>query len=362
MSTEVLSSCLQHPATEPFCTGVPQVVSVAITGRCELHCLHCYAESGPDHGDELPLSVIEQLLDEVAGWGVHHIRLTGGEPTVHPRFRDVLDACRSRNIGLEINTHACFSPQLFSYLQAPPIEQFLISVDGMEASNDAIRGRGTFRRAIESARLLRRAGQQVMLSCHVGEMNRAAVSPLTELAASLGVNIKFSPIRAVGRAARAMPDGLIGPESYLEVVKAIVRLRTVFPDIRILTDFDLLGSDHLWDHRPDPARAACKAGRRMIHVNCDGGIYPCAFLVTPGTEFRAGSIYQSTVTEVWQQSPIFVPFRTQTKSMQCQSCRHYRRQCVGGCVAVAYADTGFLDAHDRNCFAHLLEPMQQQRS
>ena len=245
---------------------------------------------------------------------------------------------------------------MLSYLETAPIDLFLISVDGMEANNDAIRGRGTFRRATHSCRELHRAGQNVTISFHVGEGNRTDVAEIIALAAEMGVNIKVSPIRPIGRAVEELPNSLIQPNNYLQVVREAIELRKKYDRIKTFTDFDILDNSPDNGCQREPKTASCKAGRIMVNVNYDGRIYPCAFFATPEGEFSAGNIYETTVMEAWKTSPVFQPFRMQSKSETCQSCEYYQKKCVGGCPAIAHFTTGSLDARDPTCFAHLVKP------
>jgi len=361
MLVQITPTRLRQSVSEPFFTASPQVVGVEITGRCQLRCRHCFNRSGPDNQHELPLDVIERLLDEMLTWGVYHLRLSGGEPTFHRQFREVVKACREREIKIAMNSHGVYSAEMLIYLQTAPIELFFISIDGLEANNDAIRGAGAFRRALHSCRRLRAADQKVIIATHIGAGNCRDVNGLIALAAETGVGIKFSPMRPVGRAIEELPHTLIQPADYLEVVREVTRLREVYPHIQILTDFDILNGASSGDCGRDPNSASCKAGRTMVNINYDGGIYPCAFFITPDGEFSAGNLYHDMVTEVWRRSPVFEPFRIHQKSNTCQNCGHYQRQCAGGCPAIAHFTTGYLDAHDPTCFADLVRSPKGER-
>ncbi|HZV49130.1 MAG TPA: radical SAM protein, partial [Candidatus Dormibacteraeota bacterium] len=61
-----------------------------ITGRCQLHCRHCYADSGPwgDHGT-MTTPDWRRRLEEAAAMEVRMVQLIGGEPTLHPDLPDL---------------------------------------------------------------------------------------------------------------------------------------------------------------------------------------------------------------------------------------------------------------------------------
>ncbi|MBO6939697.1 MAG: radical SAM protein [Deltaproteobacteria bacterium] len=79
-----------------------------VTDRCNLRCPTCYAGSGPDVGTHRSLAQIEAMLDRIiANEGeADVVQVSGGEPTLHPEFFAILDACRARPIRhLMVNTN-----------------------------------------------------------------------------------------------------------------------------------------------------------------------------------------------------------------------------------------------------------------
>lgn len=79
-----------------------------ITDRCNLKCPTCYAGSGPEAGRHRTMEEIELMLDAVvANEGEPDIvQISGGEPTLHPRFFEVMAAAKRRPIRhLMLNTN-----------------------------------------------------------------------------------------------------------------------------------------------------------------------------------------------------------------------------------------------------------------
>src|SRR6185295_10563576 len=66
---------------------------VEISDACNLRCPICYASSGPDRQTHRTLDHIERMLDAVVRNEGHPdvVQISGGEPTIHPHFFDVLD-------------------------------------------------------------------------------------------------------------------------------------------------------------------------------------------------------------------------------------------------------------------------------
>ena len=106
---------------------------IEINQACNLACPVCFANATDVHGSHQPLAVIERMLDAlVASEGEPDlVQLSGGEPTIHPQFFEILDAVKRRPIRhLMINTNGVriaqdpeFVARLASY--APRLEVYL---------------------------------------------------------------------------------------------------------------------------------------------------------------------------------------------------------------------------------------------
>src|ERR1700739_2227288 len=81
---------------------------VEVTDSCNLRCPVCYAGSGPEREEHRPLALIEKMLDAVVRNEGHRdvVRLSGGEPTLHPDFFAIVKMAKARPIRyLMVNTN-----------------------------------------------------------------------------------------------------------------------------------------------------------------------------------------------------------------------------------------------------------------
>ncbi len=119
-----------------------------ITDRCNLRCPVCYAGSGPERTEARTLEEVERMLDAlVASEGEPDVvQISGGEPTIHPRFFEILDAARRRPIrhlmvntnGIRIAQEDGFAERLAAY--APGFEVYLQFDSLNDDANRALRG------------------------------------------------------------------------------------------------------------------------------------------------------------------------------------------------------------------------------
>ena len=81
---------------------------VEITDQCNLRCPICYAESSPHRQKHRSLEHVERMLDAVCRNEAEPdiVQISGGEPTIHPQFFEILAAAKRRPIKhLMLNTN-----------------------------------------------------------------------------------------------------------------------------------------------------------------------------------------------------------------------------------------------------------------
>lgn len=106
---------------------------IEITDRCNLTCPTCYASSSPTHGRHRTLEEVEFMFDAiVASEGEPDVvQISGGEPTIHPQFFEILDIAKKKPIkhlmlntnGIQIANDFEFAKRLASYM--PDFEIYL---------------------------------------------------------------------------------------------------------------------------------------------------------------------------------------------------------------------------------------------
>ena len=106
---------------------------VEITDRCNLTCPTCYAGSSPTHGRHRTLEEVEAMFDTIvrSEGEPDVVQISGGEPTIHPQFFEILDIAKRKPIkhlmvntnGMKIAADEAFTERLASYM--PDFEVYL---------------------------------------------------------------------------------------------------------------------------------------------------------------------------------------------------------------------------------------------
>lgn len=148
------------PVLEP---GHLDALWFQVTGtRCNLRCAHCFISCAPDNDAFEPLSLeeVERRLEESVPLGVREYYFTGGEPFLHPRIVDILSRALEYGPTTVLTNGTLLKPRQVEPLAAAAAAsrwslEWRLSLDGFDArSNDALRGAGTFERAMAGLKLL----------------------------------------------------------------------------------------------------------------------------------------------------------------------------------------------------------------
>src|SRR5438105_446212 len=130
--------------------SAPITVTWEITAACNIACIHCLSASGRRRPRELKAEQALALVDELADMQVFQIHFGGGEPFIYPGIWQVLERCTLRGLVMCISTNGT----LITAERARRLKQFdplyfKVSLDGgTPQTNDSIRGKGVFNRAL----------------------------------------------------------------------------------------------------------------------------------------------------------------------------------------------------------------------
>ena len=142
-------------------------LELQMTNRCNLRCRHCFV--GDPERIDMPLESLKKVLDEFQHMQGLRLLITGGEPTLHnefARFNDMLPSYRFRKI-LFTNGQS-LDDELLLHLH---VDEIQVSIDGLEKGHDALRGKGTYRRALGSAERAMQHGFPVSIATMVHREN-----------------------------------------------------------------------------------------------------------------------------------------------------------------------------------------------
>jgi MoaA/NifB/PqqE/SkfB family radical SAM enzyme len=178
----------------------PLALHLEIVGACNLTCTHCFAGVLPRHHHPLTVAEMDLLFGDLARLGSFRLGLTGGEPMLRQDLGDILDAATGHGL------HACWTTnglllteESARQLGRRDLVWLNVSLEGPDAAtNDAVRGPGTFTAVLENLKILRRHAR-FTLAFTVMRTNAHLVTQCAELAYRVGAHTAvFRPLYPAG--------------------------------------------------------------------------------------------------------------------------------------------------------------------
>jgi cyclic pyranopterin phosphate synthase len=183
---------------------------LSITDRCNFRCVYCL-EPGARFLPSQDLLTVDELvrLARISiGLGVETVRITGGEPTVHPQLTEIIRAVAAAgapDLAMTTNGHLVDDKNAAAW-RAAGLSRITVSLDSTDPERFSAISRSSSspERVIEAVRVARRAGfeRTKMNAVIIRGINESDIIPLAALARELGIEVRyieFMPLDA-GRA------------------------------------------------------------------------------------------------------------------------------------------------------------------
>jgi 7,8-dihydro-6-hydroxymethylpterin dimethyltransferase len=210
-----------------------------VTDRCNLKCTHCLFTSGAHRREEMPIDRMRRYVGQASALGCRVFALTGGEPFVHPDFEEIVDELLELpDAAVAVLTNGTLLQRYESALRRWRHRRFhlQISVDGLAASHNAIRGDGSHAALTEQLKVLRRLGMAYTISVCVTCENVADLPALVDYcaeAAAANLHLMWYFVRGRGDAQRWVHPDAILPH-LLETIRRAERKAVSIDNIQAL--------------------------------------------------------------------------------------------------------------------------------
>ncbi|MCJ7525861.1 MAG: radical SAM protein [Candidatus Aminicenantes bacterium] len=264
---------------------VPFSGSLALTHRCNLGCVHCYAGEKPG-GDitrsELGTGQWLKIIADIKVAGCLFLLLTGGEPLLRDDFSEIYSFARKSGFLVTVFTNGTLvSDRIIGLFQDLPPRLVEISLYGANAeTHDRITGiPGSFDRALQGIEALLSAGMQVRLKSVLMTLNNEGFPAIEELARSRGIKFRFDPAIFPTLAGDRGPlDLRVAPERAVDLEMAdadrVREWREFFRSFR-----EDPGGDGLFN---------CGSGVNTFHVDPQGQLFPCLMVRNASYSLSSG--------------------------------------------------------------------------
>lgn len=313
-----------------------------LTEGCNLACRHCWLAPALDRDGTrrpvLPVELFERAIREARPLGLTRVKLTGGEPLLHPRFAELLAVTRAEEVGVTIETNGVLcTPETAQAIAAAKAPFVSVSIDGADAqTHDWLRGvPGAFDKACRAVRLLaeQKLGPQIIMT--LVRRNAGQIEAMMQLAEELGArSLKFNLVQPTARGEKLHADGTALPVS--ELVALGRRVENVLAPASKL--------ELVFDHPPAFQRLSLLAKRdsicsilSVLGVLSTGHYALCGIGVhEPGLVF--GRVGKDPIERVWRENEVLnrirdgLPERLEGICARCLM----KHRCFGSCLAQNY--------------------------
>ncbi len=309
--------------------SAPVLYALELTPACNNRCNGCLNVFTPkaraQEGNTVhPLGLTEwsSLLDRLAPHA-QRFKLTGGEPTLHPQFAEILKRIDQLGVEFVVFTNGRWvdPPGLLDLLaEARWLRGILVSLHGAHSrSHDVFTGvEGSFKETVGNIERVTRRLIPVTISSVLTRHNLDEIEALTELAARLGAqhvvfNRYFGPATSPN-----MPDS----DDLATAIKRIGDIRRQGHPVKF-------GNCIPQCFAPNDS-SGCLAGVAYCAIDPWGNMRPCTH-----SSLVAGNLLRQKLEEVWLSS-VMSTFR-ESIPPGCHRCEAFST-CHGGCKALGSAD------------------------
>jgi len=273
----------------------PWFITISPGHACNLHCVGCYADSGPDAA-RLPWPIFDRIITEVKElWGSHFIVISGGEPLAYRSDgHDLLDAVEKHSdcAFLMYTNGTLIDHEMAARMARLGNLTPAISVEGMRERTDERRGAGVFARVLQAMANLREVGVPFGISTTATRFNCEEILSDEFLDFFFGEQGAFYQFifhyMPIGR--RFTLDLMPTPEQRMWMWRRsweAIEKRRIF-----IIDF--------WNQGP-LVQGCISAGRQggYVYIDWNGKVMPCVF--APYSAANILDIYAEggTLDDVW---------------------------------------------------------------
>lgn len=333
-----------------------------ITDLCNLRCRHCYQHTF-NAQNEVPFGEIEKIFCNISDFVKSRgqklvLDITGGEPFLHKRWKDILRLAENSGIIKELGiiTNGFFLDEKnVAFLGTlKNLKAVKISAEGVtKESYEFYRGTDTYEKFITGCETLKTSLPKTkkILMFTLTEDNAGQVPGLFDFIKLYNFNgfiiERFIPwgagrgiketVVSAGEWRKVLTvlceqsrPGLAGKAGGIETdIEDLIPYRGFMVQLHSKKRFHLFG-------------APCIVGIDGLAVMPDGTVFPCRRF-----PLKIGNLRESSLTHIWEQSEVLKKARN--KSLLKGKCRECTISNCFGCRALAYSLTGDFLEEDPLC-------------
>ena len=319
------------------------------TLACNLRCRHCGSSAGEARDDELTTDECQSLFEQLRGLGMEWLTISGGEPMTRPDWAELIELARGTGMGVGMITNAiALDDDAVRRAKAAGINSVGLSIDGLEATHDLIRGKKGHFRVLENAMTrLKKHGIPFGAVTTICNDNLSQLEQMHRYIAKSGAYSWQVQLGSDMGNLSHHPEMLIAPKQLPRLEKRLAHMIVEGPiKIHCADSLGYFGPHEKILRSPSGGHCwnGCGAGKTNIGIECNGNIKGCLSIMAgynaEGKDFVEGNIRQTPLAEIWHRPGAFAYSRNRSRADLtgfCATC-DYADRCKGGCLGKRVSD------------------------
>ncbi|MCL2591900.1 MAG: radical SAM protein [Defluviitaleaceae bacterium] len=328
-------------------------IDINITNKCNLFCNHCSFNSSYKDDSELPFEMVRKIIDWAHDNSVQDIHITGGEPTLHKNFDEIIAYAVSHFEDTRLITNGydidiCLLERLKSY----GLKNIMFSVDGTREFHNNIRGADdSFERVLDTVKKAVDFGFKVRVNAVAQVSNYLSIPKLLKQVDKMKIDVfsvfAYTP---TGRNYKNKISSVLNAIEWIELYN-LMKTASEECDCEVVIEKNFIYAEDGYSPSEEYKRGA---GCHSLIINCDylmilsnGDVYPCVIFTDKDCAY--GNIYEKSLNEILSNPMNMDIYRNfENKNHACSSCFQYSK-CRGGCRAFAFAVDNNWGKKDPRC-------------
>ncbi|MDF5733141.1 MAG: nif11-class peptide radical SAM maturase 3 [Rhizonema sp. PD38] len=332
-----------------------------ITLKCNLACQHCGSRAGHTRSNELTTEEALDMVRQLAEVGITEVTIIGGEAFLRPDWLEIASAITKAGMICGMTTGGYGITQETAYrMKEAGIKVVSVSVDGLEATHDRIRGRlGSWQWAFKTMSHLKKAGIHFGCNTQINRLSAPEFPSIYEHLRDAGIFAWQIQLTVPMGNAADNSHILLQPHELLDVYPMIARVaqRAKLEGVQVQAGNNIgyygpyermLRGGDTWSFWQ-----GCNAGLSTLGIEADGAIKGCPSL--PTSAYTGGNIRDYSLRTIIEETEELrfnlgagTPQGTDHMWGFCKSCE-FAELCRGGCSWTAHV---FFDKRGNNPYCH----------
>ena len=317
-----------------------------LTEGCNLACRHCWLAPKYQAGDHtypaLDLSLFRSILRQAKAMKVSGVKLTGGEPLLHPQIREILELVRTEGLRLTMETNGVLcTPEMAQCIAICGNPFVSVSLDGADPeTHEWVRGvSGSFELALEGIRNLVSYNIHPQIIMTVMRRNRNQMEAIVRLAEALSAeSVKFNILQPTARGEKMHELGeTLSIEELVETGRWVENTLSASTKIRVVYDHPVAFRPMSRMFGDNSSGCGVCGIFGIIGVLADGSYALCG-IGESVPEFVFGHAGRDRLEDVWENNSMLQEIRAGLPARLegiCGDCL-MRNRCLGSCIAQNY--------------------------